>query len=101
MEWQNEVLEVLEIKNMTEAKNKSYLGDSVYISDEGFQFRLTTEDGVRISNEIFLDDQVLLSFIKYIERMRHVKIVVESLPHEEAEKISRPVEIRSNKVCQP
>lgn len=39
--------------------NKKYLGDGVYVSYDGFHTILTTEDGARVENEIYLDPSVL------------------------------------------
>lgn len=53
-------------------EKKSYLGDGVYINDEGFQFKLHTQQG----NEIYLGDTEVESFFRFIERTRNVKITV-------------------------
>ena len=41
-----------------ESGNKTYLGDSVYADFDGYHFVLTTEDGVTVSNTIYLDPDV-------------------------------------------
>lgn len=51
-------------------KAKVYVGDSVYAAFDGFNFILTTEDGVDVTNIIMLEPLVvrcLMSFIKKIE----------------------------------
>jgi len=67
--------------------NKTYLGDSVYVSDDGFMFRLTTENGGPHSNEIFLDSEVLDSLIVYVGKQRNLDIRVTKIskvdPNEE------------------
>ena len=51
--------------------NKLYLGDSVYASFDGLAVILTTEtdspDGP--SNEIFLEPEVQIALVSYIERL--------------------------------
>lgn len=46
---------------------KQYVGDGVYLSYDGFHFVLTTENGISVQNEIFLDPQVTDTLIKIIE----------------------------------
>lgn len=57
--------------------NKSYLGDGVYVHDEGYQIWLTTDQG-----EIALEPEVLMAFIAYLERIRNVTIKVTQNPIE-------------------
>ena len=54
-----------------------YLGDGLYVRDEGFQFRLFTERGAGNVHEVYLDDHVLTSFVKFIELARNLKITIE------------------------
>jgi hypothetical protein len=49
-----------------------YLGDGLYLEDQGFQFRLFTPQG----NEVFMDETVLESFIIAIENYRNVKFTI-------------------------
>jgi hypothetical protein len=49
---------------------KTYLGDGVYASFDGYQIRLTAEDGVRETEIIYLDSQVQDALANYIERIR-------------------------------
>lgn len=52
--------------------NKSYLGDSVYADFDGWQVKLTTEDGGEIpSNVIYLEPAVVEAFLQYIERLKN------------------------------
>jgi len=47
--------------------NKTYLGDAVYAEwIEGF-LKLTTEDGIKATNVIMLDDTVLTALLMWIE----------------------------------
>jgi hypothetical protein len=40
-------------------ENKIYLGDGLYAEYDGLQVRLYTSDGIRETNEVFLEDFVL------------------------------------------
>jgi hypothetical protein len=46
---------------------KEYLGDAVYVEDTNYGIRLTTEDGISVTNEIHLEPQVIMQLIKYLE----------------------------------
>lgn len=48
----------------------TYLGDGVYVDIACGMARLTTEDGVRVTNTIYLDPEVLLAFIEWINRLK-------------------------------
>ena len=48
-----------------------YLGDGVYASvDELGRFALMTENGIRTTNRIILEPEVLEEFMDYVERER-------------------------------
>jgi hypothetical protein len=47
---------------------KEYIGDGVYVSIDNDMTRLTTENGVESTNEIFLEPEVLRAFLNYIKR---------------------------------
>jgi len=49
---------------------KQYLGDGVYVSDDGYHVILTTSDGISETNTIFLDDDVLAALTKFLESRR-------------------------------
>ena len=57
--------------------NEEYLGDSVYVSFDGYNLELTTKNGLPTenglptdsSNRIILEPEVQVAFIKYIERI--------------------------------
>jgi hypothetical protein len=53
-----------------------YLGDGLYASDEGFQFRLWASNGRETTNEVYLEDGALQGFFRFIEDTRGVKIKV-------------------------
>jgi len=46
---------------------KIYLGDSVYAHFDGYQIKLTTENGYGASNTIYLDPSVVRSLSEYID----------------------------------
>lgn len=63
--------------------NKTYLGDSVYAEQDGLNLILTTENGVRMSNRIVLEVEVLNALCDYlglqrkpapVERLEPVKV---------------------------
>lgn len=49
--------------------DKVYLGDSVYVTYDGFHVVLTTENGSGPSNEILLDDFVVRNLQSYLHRL--------------------------------
>lgn len=49
---------------------KVYLGDAVYIEVERGMLKLTTEDGIRVSNTVFLERYVLEAFEEYVKEHR-------------------------------
>jgi len=46
---------------------KTYLGDGVYIKFKDGQMKLTTEDGIRTTNEIFIKIEVFDAMIKFFK----------------------------------
>lgn len=59
---------------------KCYLGDSVYVEDEVFQFRLYTDNGMGPRNEIYLEyDGAFLALLRWVERTRQYKITMEKV----------------------
>lgn len=51
--------------------NKRYLGDGVYCDHDGYQFILTTENGVEATNRICLEPEVIMALMKYLEDTAH------------------------------
>jgi len=47
--------------------NKQYLGDSVYVEQDGAGIILTTEDGLRANNTIYLEIEVFEALLKYLK----------------------------------
>lgn len=51
--------------------DKQYLGDGVYVSHDGYQFRLTTENGDNGPpiDEIFLEPSVFSALAQYVAKI--------------------------------
>jgi hypothetical protein len=47
-------------------KEKAYLGDGVYIHAEYGGVMLTTEDGIQVTNSIFLEPEVYAALVEYV-----------------------------------
>ncbi len=52
---------------------KRYLGDAVYVGFDGYHIVLTTEDGVEVSNAIYLEPMVFDALVKYTEMIRSAR----------------------------
>lgn len=50
--------------------NKQYLGDGVYADYDGYMLILTTEDGENILNTIYLEPEVYVALVRYVEYLR-------------------------------
>jgi hypothetical protein len=50
--------------------NKEYLGDGVYVNYNGWAIVLTAEDGIRVTNEIFLEGSVFQALADYVKRLK-------------------------------
>ena len=46
---------------------KTYLGDGVYLDHDGYQIILTSEDGEKVLDKIYLEREVALALVKKIE----------------------------------
>lgn len=55
--------------------SKDYIGDGVYVTDDGYQIELTGNAAGR-ENTIYLDSRVFDAFLRFVERARGVKITV-------------------------
>ena len=49
---------------------KTYLGDGVYVEYEGGMIKLTTENGIDITNIIYLESEVYSELIKWINKLK-------------------------------
>jgi hypothetical protein len=52
------------------SSDKQHLGDGVYADFDGYQIVLTTEDGVRTTNTIYLENAVFSALLRYVERLK-------------------------------
>ena len=52
--------------------SKEYLGDGVYCDYDGFYFILTTEDGISITNTIYLEPGIIERFLKYLKAQEEI-----------------------------
>lgn len=53
--------------------DRRYLGDGVYVGHDGYHVWLTTEDGIRTTNEIALEPAVMLMLWKYFQSLSAAK----------------------------
>ena len=51
------------------AGEKHYLGDGVYVDWDGDMLVLTTGDGIRVTNTIFLEPEVIDALLAYLGGM--------------------------------
>ena len=50
--------------------NKAYLGDGVYIAFDGYTLKLTTENGISVTNEICLEPEVYAALVGYVDGLK-------------------------------
>ena len=48
---------------------KEYLGDGCYVNYDGESIILTTENGVSVTNEIYLDPEAMVNLSRYCDRV--------------------------------
>lgn len=60
-------------------KTDEYLGDGLYVADEGYMFELYASNGLGKQHQVFLEDFVLRNFLRYVARRRNLKITVEKI----------------------
>ena len=51
------------------SEHAAYLGDGVYVDIDGLNVVLTTENGVEVTNTIYLDRDVLVELTKWCKSM--------------------------------
>jgi len=49
---------------------KKYLGDGVHVELENNMIKLTTENGIEITNTIYLESEVYSALVKWIEGLK-------------------------------
>lgn len=45
--------------------SKEYLGDGAYAEFDGHGINLTTEDGVSVQNRVYMESEVVVSFLRF------------------------------------
>ena len=58
-------LQLLMGDGMMAQEMKKYMGDAVYADFDGYHIVLTTEDGIKVSNTIFLEPSVFDALVKH------------------------------------
>jgi len=59
---------IVDISPKPPSDGKTYLGDGLYAAFDGWQYVLTAEDGIRVTNVVYLNPEVLAalnSFTKH------------------------------------
>lgn len=54
--------------NLSDLKNTEYLGDGVYIGSDGHALWIVTHDGIKTTNAICLEMEILAEFHKYLKK---------------------------------
>ena len=49
---------------------KVYLGEGVYVQMEDGMLKLTTENGMDVTNTIYLESPVWINLVGYVERLK-------------------------------
>lgn len=49
--------------------NKQYIGNGVYVEYDNYEVILTTENGIKVTNTIVLEAEVLNNLNEYLKRM--------------------------------
>lgn len=50
-------------------ESKRYLGDGLYANRHGYYVLLTTEDGARVTNTIFLEPAAWKALVQFVESL--------------------------------
>lgn len=60
---------------------KTYIGDGVYLDFDGYQFVMTTENGIEVTNTIYLEPEVAIALIECMKQklgeIIHAKEILE------------------------
>lgn len=51
-------------------ETKTYLGDGVFAAFDGFHVVLTTENGIAVTNKIYLDPDVCIGLLKFFQTIK-------------------------------
>jgi len=52
------------------APEPAYLGDGLYADFDGYQIELYASNGVRKTNQVYLDSSTLQAFLNYVDQIR-------------------------------
>ena len=52
---------------------KVYLGDAVYAEIDGYNIVLTTENGIEITNTIYLEPEVISNFLLFLDNLNKME----------------------------
>jgi hypothetical protein len=55
---------------MRDIRSKTYLGDAVYAEYDGYRIILTTEDGISVTNTIYMEPGTLKALDAYVSRLQ-------------------------------
>lgn len=58
--------------------DKVYLGDGCYVSFDGYALELTTSNGIKITNRIFLEPEIWDALNRFVARLKESTEKVES-----------------------
>lgn len=50
-------------------RTKVYLGDGLYADHDGYQLCLTAENGMDVSDTVYLDSEVWAALVRYVKRI--------------------------------
>ena len=50
--------------------NKAYLGDGAYVTFDGYGLMLTTENGISVTNEVYLEPAVYEALVMFVDGLR-------------------------------
>lgn len=53
----------------------NYLGDGLYVSDDGYQVELFAHNGFTKTNRVFLDQKVLEHFVKWVKQSKFAYVL--------------------------
>lgn len=53
---------------------KEYIGDGIYLSYDGYAYILTTEDGVSVSNLIYIEPEYMDLIIRCSHKMKPLSL---------------------------